>query len=176
MPSAARSVSPALWLTGLSTRLGPSTTRLAGPALWLDGLSVWLAFPGARLDVPTAPINHLSARLNRPAAPVNPTAARFFAKNAPKLAKTTPFPRPATPTAQIETVAPCRTILVLTRHLTPTLSPNSVGGEGGNARRRQRKTATGLAGRPSANQQLPQRFSLSRRTGEGQGEGISISP
>jgi hypothetical protein len=47
---------------------------------------------------------------------------------------------------------------------------------GGNARRRQRKTATGLAGRPSANQQLPQRFSLSRRTGEGQGEGISISP
>jgi hypothetical protein len=57
-----------------------------------------------RLDDLSAPINHLSMRLNRPAAPVNRPAARFFAKNTPKLAKTTSFPRPAASAAQKATV------------------------------------------------------------------------
>jgi len=44
---------------------------------------------------------------------------------------------------------------------------------GRNTRRIGRESATGLAGRLSANQKPPQGFSLSRRTGEGQGEGNS---
>jgi hypothetical protein len=84
----------------------------------------------ARQDEPTAPENYSTVRQNHSTAPKNPPTARFFAKNTPKQAKTTPFPRPATPTGQKATPATCRTILVLTRHLTPALSPNSVGGEG----------------------------------------------
>jgi len=155
MPPAARSVPPAGRLTDLSTRLAQSTARLTLPTIrlvpstvWLDELSVRLTLPAARLGGSAAPINHLSAPVNRP-------AARFLAKNRPKPPKTAPFTPPAAPTGQKATVAPCRMILVLTRHLTRatrmapnpttlirpaatfsrsggrrTFSPNSVGGEG----------------------------------------------
>jgi hypothetical protein len=65
-------------------------------------------------------------------------------------------------------------ILVLTRHLTPALSPNSRWRRGRNARRLTREPATGLVGWSLANQKPPNNCSLSRRTGEGQGEGNSI--
>ena len=62
--------------------------------------------------------------------------------------------------------------LDFTHHLTPALSP---GGEGESFTALNRKPATELAGRSSANQKSSNRCSLSRRMGEGKGEGNSFS-
>ena len=101
----------------------------------------------------------------------NSSSRTVFRQKHAKTGKNRPFyPSRHARCAKSDTC--CRAnVFSLTRHLTP----NSVGGEGETLAAALRKSATGLAGRSLAGPIPPQGFSLSRRTGKGQG-GHSFFP
>ena len=144
--SASRTADGFIHTTGSINRTADAANHPAGSFDLMAGRIIRLAAASSR----TA---GRASRANKSFIRTGKSSSRAVFRQ--KHAKTAPFAPPAAPTGQKATVAPCRTILVLTRHLTPAtrmvpnpttlirpaatfsrsggrriFSPNSVGGEG----------------------------------------------